>query len=136
MTINNDTFETYVADDGRSNIRVQFENDSVWLNRQQLSALFDRDVKTLGKHINNVFKEGELDKKATVAKFVTVQMEGDRSVERQVEHYNLDVIISVGYRVKSQRGTQFRMWATKRLREYLLQGYTINEQRFDKMRLN
>ena len=136
MTINNDTFEIYVADDGRSNIRVQFENDSVWLNRQQLSALFDRDVKTLGKHINNVFKEGELDKKATVAKFVTVQMEGDRSVERQVEHYNLDVIISVGYRVKSQRGTQFRMWATKRLREYLLQGYTINEQRFDKMRLN
>ena len=126
MTINNDTFEIYVADDGRSNIRVQFENDSVWLNRQQLSALFDRDVKTLGKHINNVFKEGELDKKATV------QMEGDRSVERQVEHYNLDVIISVGYRVKSQRGTQFRMWATKRLREYLLQGYTINEQRFDK----
>ena len=115
---------------------MQFENDSVWLNRQQLSALFDRNVKTLGKHINNVFKEGELDKKATVAKFVTVQMEGDRSVERQVEHYNLDVIISVGYRVKSQRGTQFRMWATKRLREYLLQGYTINEQRFDKMRLN
>ena len=132
MTINNDTFEIYVADDGRSNIRVQFENDSVWLNRQQLSELFDRDVKTLGKHINNVFKEGELDKKATVAKFATVQMEGDRSVERQVEHYNLDVIISVGYRVKSQRGTQFRMWATKRLREYLVQGYTVNEQRFDK----
>lgn len=132
MTINNDTFEIYVADDGRSNIRVQFENDSVWLNRQQLSELFDRDVKTLGKHINNVFKEGELDKKATVAKFATVQMEGDRSVERQVEHYNLDVIISVGYRVKSQRGTQFRMWATQRLREYLLQGYTINEHRFDK----
>ncbi len=127
-----DSFEIYVADDGRSNIRVQFENDSVWLNRQQLSELFDRDVKTLGKHINNVFKEGELDKKATVAKFATVQMEGERSVERQVEHYNLDVIISVGYRVKSQRGTQFRMWATQRLREYLVQGYAINEQRFDK----
>jgi prophage maintenance system killer protein len=127
-----DIFEIYVADDGHSNIRVQFENDSVWLNRQQLAELFDRDVKTLGKHINNVFKEGELDKKATVAKFATVQMEGERSVERQVEHYNLDVIISVGYRVKSQRGTQFRIWATQRLREYLLQGYSINEQRFDK----
>ena len=132
MTMMTNTFEIYVADDGRSNIRVQFENDSVWLNRQQLSELFDRDVKTLGKHINNVFKEGELDKKATIAKFATVQMEGKRSVERQVEHYNLDVIISVGYRVKSQRGTQFRMWATQRLREYLLQGYAINEQRFDK----
>ena len=129
MTITYDSFEIYVADDGRSNIRVQFENDSVWLNRQQLSALFERDVKTLGKHINNVFKEGELDKKAVVANFATTATDGKTY---QVEHYNLDVIISVGYRVKSQRGTQFRMWATQRLREYLLQGYTINEQRFDK----
>lgn len=129
MTTNNHTFEIYVADDGRSNIRVQFENDSVWLNRQQLSALFDRDIKILGKHINNVFKEGELDKKAVVAKFATTAADGKTY---QIEHYNLDVIISVGYRVKSQRGTQFRMWATQRLREYLVQGYIINEERFDK----
>lgn len=124
--------EIFESADGQAELRVQFEDDSVWLNRQQLSELFDRDVKTLGKHINNVFKEGELDKKATVAKFATVQTEGQRRVERQVEHYNLDVIISVGYRVKSQRGTQFRIWATRRLREYLVQGYTINQQRFDK----
>ena len=91
--------------------------------------LFDRDIKTLSKHINNVFKEGELDKKAVVAKFATTAADGKNY---QVEHYNLDVVISVGYRVKSQRGTQFRMWATQRLREYLLQGYTISEQRFDK----
>ena len=91
--------------------------------------LFDRDIKTLSKHINNVFKEGELDKKAVVAKFATTAVDGKNY---QVEHYNLDMVISVGYRVKSQRGTQFRMWATQRLREYLLQGYTISEQRFDK----
>ncbi len=126
------TIEIYESLDGQADIQVHLENDSVWLNRQQLSELFDRDVKTLGKHINNVFKEGELDKGATVAKFATVQKEGERSVERQVEYYNLDVIISVGYRVKSQRGTQFRIWATQRLREYLVQGYTLNQQRLDK----
>ena len=124
-----DSFEIYVADDGQADIRVQFENNSVWLNRHQLSDLFDRDIKTVGKHINNVFKEGELDKKSVVANFATTAADGKTY---QVEHYNLDVIISVGYRVKSQRGTQFRMWATQRLREYLVQGYAINEQRFDK----
>lgn len=121
MTDNDSTIKIYKLDNGQSDIRVQFDNDSVWLNRQQLSELFDRDVKTIGKHINNVFREGELDEEATVAKFATVQIEGDRRVERQVEHYNLDVIISVGYRVKSKRGTQFRIWATQRLREYLVQ---------------
>ena len=130
-TINDDVskIEIYQLADGQADIRVQFENDSVWLNRQQLSELFDRDVKTLGKHINNVFKEGELDKKAVVAKFATTATDGKTY---QVEHYNLDVIISVGYRVKSQRGTQFRIWATQRLREYLVQGYTLNQERFDK----
>lgn len=129
--MNEDTskIEIYKLADGQSDIRVQFDNDSVWLNRQQLSELFDRDIKTLGKHINNVFKEGELDKKAVVAKFATTATDGKTY---QVEHYNLDVIISVGYRVKSQRGTQFRIWATQRLREYLVQGYTLNKQRFDK----
>lgn len=104
--------ELYQLANGQADIRVYIENDSVWLSRQQLSELFDHDVKTVGKHINNMFKEGELDKEATVAKFATVQIEGDRKVERQVEHYNLDVIISVGYRVKSKQGTQFRIWAT------------------------
>lgn len=107
---------------------MKIEEETVWLNRQQISSLFDRDVKTIGNHINNVFSEGELIEKATVAKFATVQKEGDRKVERQVEHYNLDVIISVGYRVKSKQGTQFRIWANNILKEYLLKGYAINNR--------
>lgn len=90
----------YQSNELTERIEVRLENETVWLNRQQLSVLFGRDVKTIGKHINNVFSEGELEKEATVANFAIVQIEGGRSVERQVEHYNLDVIISVGYRVK------------------------------------
>lgn len=129
MNTNTSTIEIYESSDGQAEIQVHLENESVWLNRQQLSSLFDRDIKTLGKHINNVFKERELDKEAVVAKFATTAADGKTY---QVEHYNLDVIISVGYRVKSQRGTQFRIWATQRLREYLVQGYTLNQQRLDK----
>jgi prophage maintenance system killer protein len=118
----------YQTEDGSSSVLVQVQDETVWLNRKQLSELFDRDIKTLGKHLGNVFKEGELDKNTTVAKFATVQIEGDREVTREVEHYNLDVIISVGYRVKSKRGTQFRIWANKVLKEYLIQGFAINEK--------
>jgi prophage maintenance system killer protein len=110
-------------------VSVQLEQDTVWLNRQQLALLFDRDIKTIGKHINNVFKEKELDAKSTVANFATVQQEGDRIVERAIEYYNLDVIISVGYRVKSAQGVKFRQWATARLKDYLVQGYAINQKR-------
>ncbi len=110
-------------------VEVKFERETVWLNRQQLALLFGRDVKTIGKHVNNVFNEGELERKATVAKFATVQNEGGRVVSREIEYYNLDVIISVGYRVKSKQGTQFRIWATQRLKDYLVQGYAINEKR-------
>lgn len=120
--------EIYVGTEG-TQIEVQFDHDTVWLNRQQMADLFGRDVKTIGKHVNNIFKEGELDEKATVAKFATVQMEGGRTITRQLEHYNLDVIISLGYRVKSKLGTQFRIWATQRLKDYLLQGYALNIQR-------
>lgn len=109
-------------------IEVKLDNETVWLNRQQLALLFGRDVKTIGKHINNVFSEGELVKEATVANFATVQMEGGRTIERQIEHYNLDVIISVGYRVKSKQGTQCRIWATHVLRDYLLKGYALNQR--------
>jgi hypothetical protein len=109
-------------------LEVLIENDTVWLNRQQLATLFGRDVKTIGKHINNVFSEGELDKVSTVANFATVQNEGGRFVERLIEFYNLDVIISVGYRVKSKQGTQFRIWATNVLKDYLLKGYSINNR--------
>lgn len=116
-------------------IEVRIDEETVWLNRNQLATLFGRDVKTIGKYINNVFSEGELIKKATVANFATVQNEGGRTIERQIEHYNLDVIISVGYRVKSKQGTQFRIWATNVLRDYLLKGYALN-QRIDRIENN
>ena len=118
----------YQSDELPERIQVRLMDDTVWLNRQQLSLLFGRDIKTIGKHINNVFAEGELQKEATVANFATVQIEGGRRVERQIEHYNLDVIISVGYRVKSKQGTKFRIWATKILRDYLLKGYALNQR--------
>ncbi len=123
-----DEIVLYRPDQLASHIEVRLEDDTVWLNRNQISVLFDRDVKTIGKHINHVFSEGELEEKSTVAKFATVQNEGSRQVERQVEHYNLDVIISVGYRVKSKQGTQFRIWATRVLKDYLLKGYAINNR--------
>ena len=106
---------------------VRVEDESVWLNRNQIAELFGRDVKTIGKHINNSLRE-ELVGLPTVAKFAIVQKEGNRMVTRYVEYYNLDVIISVGYRVKSSRGIQFRVWANKVLKDYLLRGYSINQR--------
>lgn len=117
----------YQTSDGVTNLDVKLENDTVWLNRQQMAELFDRDIKTIGKHINNALNE-ELEDIPTVAKFATVQTEGSRLVERQVEHYNLDMILSVGYRVKSNRGIQFRIWANKILKEYLVKGFVVNQQ--------
>jgi len=119
----------YQSNDANASIEVQVHDETVWLNRHQLAALFNRDIKTIGKHITNVFKEGEVDKKATVAKYATVQKEGKRTVSRKIEHYNLDVIISVGYRVKSKQGTRFRIWANSILKAYLLKGYALNEER-------
>ena len=108
-------------------LEVRLENDTVWLNRQQLAELFGRDVKTIGKHINNALKE-ELRKVSTVAKFAIVQMEGGRKVTRNIEFYNLDMVISVGYRVKSEKGIEFRIWANKVIKDFLLRGYAINQQ--------
>ena len=113
------------------NVPVSWDEETVWLTRAQMADLFDRDVKTIGKHINNALKE-ELDN-STVAKFATVQTEGGRTVERQVEHYNLDMIISVGYRVKSVRGVQFRKWANNVLREYIIKGYAVNYNRMNQI---
>ena len=113
------------------NVPVSWEQETVWLTRNQMAELFDRDVKTIGKHINNALKE-ELDD-STVAKFATVQMEGDRKIERNIEHYNLDMIISVGYRVKSTRGVQFRKWANSILRQYMIQGYAVNANRMNQL---
>jgi hypothetical protein len=117
----------YRPNETAEHIEVRVENETVWLNRNQIALLFGRDVKTIGKHINNALKE-ELDGIPTVAKFATVHFEGKRKVTRNIEHYNLDVILSVGYRVKSKQGTLFRIWANRILKEHLLQGYTINER--------
>ena len=112
-------------------LEVRLEEDTVWLNRNQMAILFGRDVKTIGKHINNALHE-ELHGLATVAKFAIVQNEGERLVTRNVEFYNLDMILSVGYRVKSSQGVLFRQWANKVLKDYLLKGYSIN-QRFERL---
>ena len=122
---------TYIDGSLELNVPVSWEEETVWLTRAQMADLFDRDVKTIGKHINNTLKE-ELDN-STVAKFATVQTEGGRTVERQVEHYNLDMIISVGYRVKSVRGVQFRKWANNVLREYIIKGYAVNHNRMNQI---
>ena len=121
----------YQSDELASRIEVRIESDTVWLNRQQLAALFGRDIKTIGKHIGNVFSEGELDKGVVVANFATTTQHGAIKGKTQtlsVEHYNLDVIISVGYRVKSKQGTQFRIWANNVLKDYLLKGYVLNQR--------
>jgi prophage maintenance system killer protein len=119
----------YKAPDGTTSLDVKLERETVWLSQVQMGELFAKDRRTISEHIGNVFKEKELSKKRTVRKFRIVQKEGGRSVERAVDFYSLDVIISVGYRVKSKRGTQFRIWATRVLREHLLKGYTANERR-------
>jgi len=121
----------YQSDEHASRIEVRIEGDTVWLNRLQIAMLFGRDVKTIGKHINNVFSEGELVKEVVVANFATTTQHGAIKGKTQtlsVEYYNLDVIISVGYRVKSKQGTQFRIWANKVLKDYLLKGYALNQR--------
>ncbi|MBQ3734901.1 MAG: virulence RhuM family protein [Bacteroidales bacterium] len=113
--------------DSSIRLEVRMEEETVWLNRQQMATLFDRDIKTIGKHINNALSQ-ELRGLSTVAKFATVQQEGDRIVNRDIEYFNLDMILSVGYRVKSQKGILFRQWANTVLKEYLLHGYAVNQR--------
>jgi prophage maintenance system killer protein len=119
----------YKTEEGNTVIDVQFKEETVWLNLMQISKLFERDKSVISRHISNVFKERELTRDSTVANFATVQKEGERTIERSVDYYNLDVIISVGYRVNSKRGTQFRIWANKILKEFLVRGYALNEKR-------
>ncbi|HAT80133.1 MAG TPA: hypothetical protein DCS17_01585, partial [Flavobacterium sp.] len=111
-----------------SHIEVRIEDETVWLTQMQMAELFDSSKQNISLHINNVFKEGELDEFSTVKEYLTVQQEGNRRINRKVKIYNLDVIISVGYRVKSQRGTQFRIWANKILKNYLIKGYAIHHR--------
>lgn len=121
----------YQSADGQASLDVRLEQESVWLSQKQMAELLDKDTDTIGLHIRNIYKEGELEPDATTEESSVVQNEGNRKVRRKLKFYNLDVIISVGYRVKSQRGTQFRQWATRVLREHLVQGYTINQQRLE-----
>jgi len=121
----------YKAENNEIQLKVQLEEDTVWLTQAQMSALFDRDTNTVGEHIVNIFSEHELDRTSTTRKFRVVQIEGTRKITRNIEHYNLDVIISVGYRVKSLRGTQFRIWATNVLKKYLVEGYVLNQKRLE-----
>lgn len=124
---NNGSIILYQTEDGKSRIEVTLCNDTVWLTADQMAELFQRNKSTISRHIKNVFEDGELNPDSTVAFFATVQNEGNRSVERNLAYYNLDMIISVGYRVKSHRGVQFRIWATQVLREYLVKGFAMND---------
>lgn len=119
----------YKTPEGDTHIDVKLKEETVWLTLNQLASLFSKDKSVISRHIQNVFSEKELNRDSTVAKFATVQIEGNRRIEREIEYYNLDVIISVGYRVKSKRGTQFRIWANKVLKDYLIKGYSLNEKK-------
>ncbi len=130
---NNNEIVIFETEDRQVKLSVTVENDTVWLNRNQMSELFGRDVKTIGKHINNAFKEELTADSSTVAKFATVQIEGERDVARNIEYYSLDVIISVGYRVKSKRGVEFHRWANTVLKQYILKGYAVNDNRIKQL---
>lgn len=123
----------YKTEDGNTRIQVRLEDETVWLTQKMMSDLFQKDVRTVNEHIQNIYEEGELAPEATIRKFRIVQSEGSRQVTREIDFHNLDVIISVGYRVKSLRGTQFRIWATQRLREYIVKGFTLDDERLKQM---
>jgi hypothetical protein len=120
----------YQSPDGVTSLDVRLDHETVWLTQKQMGELFDKDSDTIGLHIRNAYKEGELQPDGTTEDSSVVQNEGTRKVRRKIRFYNLDVIISVGYRVKSRQGTQFRLWATRVLRDHIVKGYTLNEQRF------
>ena len=121
--------EIYKSPDNKIQLQVNLEKDTVWLSQKQMAELFDKDPDTIGLHLKNIYGEEELSEKSTTEVFSVVQKEGKRSVSRKIKYYNLDAIISVGYRVNSKRGTQFRQWATQRLKDYLVKGYAINKKR-------
>ena len=119
----------YQTKGGNTALEVKLEKETVWLNLNQMADLFERDKSVISRHIRNIYEETELAPNSTVAKYATVQIEGGRKIERAIEYYNLDMILSVGYRVNSKQGTQFRIWANRILKEHLVQGYTMNEKR-------
>lgn len=128
---NQNPIAIYEGPDQAVEVRLDTGQDTVWLSQRQMADLFGKDVRTVNEHVQNVYAEHELSRDATIRDFRIVRQEGNRQVTRTIEHYNLDVIISVGYRVNSQQGTRFRQWATRILREHLTQGWTLNHQRFE-----
>ncbi len=131
MTDDSSSIQIYRTKDGETRVDVRFEKETIWLTQRQMGEVFDTTPENVLMHLKNIYKTGELEQDSTTKDFLVVRSEGKRKVKRQLKHYNLDAVISVGYRVNSKRGVQFRIWATKRLRDYLLQGYTINQQRFN-----
>jgi prophage maintenance system killer protein len=127
--MNDQQIQIFTSEDGQAHLEVTLEQETVWLSQAQMAELFGKDVRTVNEHIGNVYSEAELEKERTIRKFRIVRQEGKRQVQREIDHYNLDAIISVGYRVKSQRGVQFRKWATQVLKDHLVQGYTLNQRR-------
>ena len=119
----------YQTEDGRTRVQCRFQDETIWLTQALLAELFQKDVRTINEHLVHIFDEGELRREATIRKFRIVRVEGSREVARDIEHYSLDAILAVGFRVRSHRGTQFRQWATERLREYLVKGFTMDDER-------
>jgi hypothetical protein len=119
----------YQTEDGRTRVECRFVDETLWLSQALIAELFQKDIRTVNEHLQNIYQEGEIEEQATIRKFRIVRREGPREVEREIEHYNLDAILAIGYRVRSERGTQFRRWATERLSEYLVKGFTLDDLR-------
>ena len=128
----NSEIKIYKTDEGKTSIEVKLEKETVWLSQKQMAELFEKDSDTIGLHLKNIYKSGELEEISTTEKYSVVRQEGKRQVKREIKFYNLDAIISVGYRVNSKRGVQFRTWATQLLKDYLIKGYAINQQKLEK----
>lgn len=122
-------FIMFASGDGKVRVECRFESDTIWLSQATMAELYDKDVRTINEHLINIFSEGELAQKSTIRKFRIVRQEGKRQVSREIDHYNLEAILAVGYRVRSSRGTQFRQWATQTLQEYLIKGFVMDDER-------
>ncbi|CAM3191974.1 virulence RhuM family protein [Filibacter tadaridae] len=131
---NQTSFLMYQTEDGETKINVRIENETVWMTQKAMAELFQKGVPTINEHIKNIYAEGELAEEATIRKNRIVQVEGSRKIERMVAFYNLEMILAIGYRVRSHRGTQFRQWATERLNEYLVKGFTMDDKRLKEVR--
>lgn len=124
-------FIMFASGDGKVRVECRFESDTIWLSQATMAELYDKDVRTINEHLINIFSEGELAQNSTIRKFRIVRQEGKRQVSREIDHYNLEAILAVGYRVRSSRGTQFRQWATQTLQEYLIKGFVMDDERLN-----